>query len=96
VNPTVANREHPTTSADVHLLVSADQLPDVEATASLIGGAETVFARLLVDDMPKLGPRHRVSVSVSGQRKLLLHLLDQLRSAVANVPVPIAGEPEQR
>jgi hypothetical protein len=88
----LASPQHPTTSVDVHLLVAADQLPDVQATASLIGGAESVFARLLVDDMPKVGARHRMTVSISGQRSLLLHLLDQLRSAVAGVPVPIADD----
>jgi hypothetical protein len=88
----LARTQHPTTGADVHVLVSAGHLPAVDATASIIQGAESVFGRLEVDDMPKGDARHRVGISLSGPRAIVLQVLDQLRAAVIAAQPPEGGE----
>jgi hypothetical protein len=50
-----------------------------------------VFGRVLVDDMPKGDARHRVGVSLSGPRAIVLQVLDELRAAVVAAQPPEAG-----
>jgi len=66
----------------MHLLVGPATMPAVSASASIIRGSESVFARVEVDDMPKDRARHAVRVAVIGLRVAVLALLDELRAAV--------------
>jgi hypothetical protein len=85
---------HPTTEATLHVLVDRDRMPAISATASIVQGSETMFARLEVDDMPADRARHAVRFALSGRRVDVLRVLDQLRAAVIAAPVPLAGNEE--
>jgi hypothetical protein len=82
----------PSTNTDVSLLVAADSLPAVSASASMLAGSESVFARLDVDDMRPGQPRHSVHLSLIGPRAAVLEAVDRLRAAVeAALPPEGAG-----
>jgi len=76
-------RAWPTTECTAHLLVTSATMPTITASASIIRGAETVFAHLEVDDMPRDRARHAVRVAVSGPRAAVLAVLADLEPAVA-------------
>ena len=79
----------------MHVLVDHDRMPAVSASAAIIRGSESVFARLEVDDMPADRARHAIRFALSGRRADVLAVLEQLRTAVAATPVPVAGPPSE-
>jgi hypothetical protein len=88
----VANPQHPTTEATMHVLVTRDSRPAISATASIVYGTESLFAHLEVDDMPTDRARHACRLTISGRRVDVLGVLDQLRAAVVAAPVPITAQ----
>jgi len=69
-----------------------DRSPIVEASASIIQGSESMFARVEVDTGIHGRERHACHFVIIGRRADVLAVLDQLRHAVVAAPVPIAGE----
>jgi hypothetical protein len=87
VNPTVAIRKSPTgdwpsSDATLTMLVNAGAMPAVTASASILQGGESVFARIELDDMPKDRARHAAHFSLIGPRDTVLAVLRELRAAV--------------
>jgi hypothetical protein len=91
----MAIQDHPSTDATMTMLVGNGRMPIVEASANLIQGSESMFARIEVDTMrPGQPERHACHFVLIGSRASVLAVLDQLRDAVHTAPAPIAGEPE--
>jgi hypothetical protein len=72
----------PSTDATMTVLVGAQRMPAVSAAANLIGGTESVSARLDIDDMPSGRARHSIHLALIGERSAVLDVLGQLAAAV--------------
>lgn len=80
--PKSPTTEWPSTDSTLTVLVDAGRMPAVTASASMLSGSESVFARVEVDDMPKDRSRHSAHFALIGPRAAVLAALDQLRAAV--------------
>lgn len=79
----------PSTDASLTILVGDGRMPLVEASANLIQGQESMFARVAVDTMrPGQPERHAITFALIGTRASVLQVLDELRRAVAAAPPP--------
>jgi hypothetical protein len=83
--------DHPSTDTTMTMLVGDGRTPFVEASASIIRGSESMFARVEVDTGLHGPERHACHFVLIGRRADVLGVLNQLRVAVVNAPVPIAG-----
>jgi hypothetical protein len=88
----MAMQDHPSTDATMTMLIGPDRMPITEASASIIRGGESMFARVEVDTGVHGPERHAAHFVIIGRRADVLAVLDQLRHAVIAAPVPIAGE----
>jgi hypothetical protein len=73
------------------MLIGDGRMPAVAASASILAGGESLFARLEVDDMPSSDrPRHAVRFSLIGTRAAVRRVLAELLAAVdaAQVELP--------
>jgi hypothetical protein len=75
------------------MLVNAGAMPSVTASASILQGGESVFARVELDDMPKDRARHAAHFSLIGPRAAVVDVLRQLRAAVDAAQPPEPGTP---
>jgi hypothetical protein len=79
----MAIQNHPSTDATMTMLVGNGRMPIVEASANLIQGSESMFARVEVDTMrPGQPERHACHFVLIGSRASVLAVLDELRAAV--------------
>jgi hypothetical protein len=75
--------EHASTDAALTVLVAPGRELTVTASASIIQGAESVFARIEVDTMrPSQPERHAARFALIGPRSSVRALLAQLVAAV--------------
>jgi hypothetical protein len=75
--------EHASTDAALTMLVAPGRKLTVTASASTIGGAESIFARLEVDTMRASQPeRHSARFALIGPRSSVRDVLAQLVAAV--------------
>jgi hypothetical protein len=72
----------PSTEAIATLLLGPEHMPTVEASASMIRGSESMFARIEADTGIHGRERHAVRLVLIGDRPSVLATLDQLRAAV--------------
>jgi hypothetical protein len=87
-------QDHPSTDATLTMLVGDGRRPIVEASANLIQGSESMFARVEVDTMrPGQPERHACHFVLIGSRPAVLAVLDELRAAVDAAQPP---EPDQQ
>jgi hypothetical protein len=86
----------PSTEVVVTLLVGPGHMPTIEASASIIHGSESTFARIEADTGVHGPERHAVRLVLIGRRAAVLEVLDELRRAVIAAPVPLLPEDEQR
>jgi hypothetical protein len=85
----------PSTDATLTLLVGPERMPLVEASASMIQGGESMFARVESDTGVRGPERHACHFVLIGSRASVLAVLDELREQVRAAPVPIAGDDRQ-
>ena len=85
---TTPSRVWPSTDATMTMLVGDGREPAVTASASMLAGGESVFARVEVDDMPKDRSRHAAHFALIGRRDAVLAVLEQLRTAVDQAQPP--------
>jgi hypothetical protein len=75
--------EHASSDAALTVLVAPGRELTVAASASIIQGAESVFARIEVDTMrPSEPERHAVRFALIGPRAAVQEVLAQLAAAV--------------
>jgi hypothetical protein len=79
--------EQPSTDANVTMLVGRGRVPLLAASASMIQGGESVFARIEVDTGVHGPERHAARFSMIGPRADLLEILGQLSGLVAAAQV---------
>jgi hypothetical protein len=87
----MAMQDHPSTDATMTMLVGDGRTPIVEASASIIRGSESMFARVEVDTGVHGPERHGAHFVLIGSRAAVLAVLDQLRTEVRTAPIPVAG-----
>jgi hypothetical protein len=80
--PKSPTTERPSTDTTLTMLVDPSRMPAVTATASVVQGGESLFARVEAYDMPKERSRHSAYFALIGPRVAVLAVLDQLRAAV--------------
>jgi hypothetical protein len=79
--------EQPSTDANVTMLVGRGRVPILGATASMIQGGESVFARIETDTGVRGPERHAARFSLIGPRADLLEILGQLAGLVTAAQV---------
>jgi hypothetical protein len=84
--------ERPSTDSTLTMLVGPERMPITEASASVIQGRESMFARIEADTGVKAPERHAAHFVLIGTRAAVLQVLDQLRHAVIAAPVPTAED----
>ncbi len=83
----------PSTDTTMTILVSDGVIPAVSASASIIHGTESVFARVEVDTLRPGGPaRHAARFALIGPRAVVVAVLRDLRAAVDAAQPPEPGE----